>query len=126
MQSKLNPKPNRPTIVKIKSTERPQAEPSPAAAESAAPAEEQSPPTEASPAEPPAPKQPKPLEEVTVGDRTLRIGETIDVIPPWSSQKVVVTITGFYRSSDSWWVQYTSSDEVPPGWTWSCGVKRLT
>jgi hypothetical protein len=122
MQSKLNPKPNRPTIIKIKSTERPQAEPSPAAAEPDDSTQEQSPPADA----PPEPKQPEPLEEVTFEDRTLRIGETIDVIPPWSSQKVVVTITGFYRSSGSWWVQYTSPDEVPPGWTWNCGVKRLT
>lgn len=53
-------------------------------------------------------------------------GDKIQVKAPWGS-RAIAKITGIYQDNQgNAWAQYTSSEPLPPNWTWEGGVTRAS
>lgn len=53
------------------------------------------------------------------------VGTFVEVVAPWGD-KVMVEITGVCLATDgAKWVSFNAIDEIPDGWSWRGGVKRI-
>jgi hypothetical protein len=54
------------------------------------------------------------------------ISTQIEVTPPWGGKTVVNIVDSYIAPSGDKWVSFMPIEEIPSGWTWEGGVKKLS